>query len=192
MKLVKDNFIIKTVYAYTDLAYKAFPVYFVFMFLPLLLTFNVTGKTELPLIDVFHIFGDGNRSLISGNISFALAAAVMNIIVFVCIFISLKKLRNFIKNVFEGIPFCLDNGKHLKFVGVMIAVLGLLFHAATIIAVSYTPAFGITPSTPFLVIAMGILSLFINPYLIVGLFVVVLGEIIIHGAKLKEEVDLTV
>lgn len=192
MKLAKDNFLIKTVYAYIDLAYKAFPVYFIFMFLPLFLTFNVMGKAELRLIDVFHLFGDDSKYLNSVNISFVLAAIVMNIIVFICVFISIKKLRGFIKNVFEGMPFCLDNGKSLKFVGIMIAILALLFHSATIVAVSYKASIGIVPGVSYLIAAMGILSLLINPYLIIGLFVVVLGEIIIQGAKLKEENDLTV
>jgi hypothetical protein len=37
-----------------------------------------------------------------------------------------------------------------------------------------------------------ILSIIFNPYLVVGLFIAILGEIIIKGTLIKNENDLTV
>lgn len=193
MKSAKYNFLIKTVYAYIDLIYKIFPFFFLIIFLPLLFTFLVQKSIWLSSLDFFHLFTAHNEFIRQNTSSFFLVSVVIgfNFVVFVFVFISLKKLRDFIKNVFEGMPFCWDNGKRLKFVGLAISAFVILKHLLTITIASVIFD---SPSTTvsLLVSLMGLLSIVFSPYLILGLFVVILGEIIIHGAKLKEEVDLTV
>jgi hypothetical protein len=193
VKSAKYNFLIKTVYAYIDLIYKVFPFFFLVIFLPLLFTFLVHKSIWLSSMDVFRLFDAHNEFIRQNTTSFTLVSLVIgfNLVVFIFVFITLKKLRDFIKSVFEGMPFCWDNGKRLKFAGLVISAFVITKHLLTI-TIASVMLDSVSTTISLLISIAGIISVVFNPYLILGLFVVILGEIIIHGAQLKEENDLTV
>ena len=92
-------------------------------------------------------------------------------------------------NIFAEKPFEEENGNNLKFVGGMVIFIAILFHIAGILSVVGEKfSLGIEG----LVILMGFLSLVINPYIFAGLILVVIGEVILHGVRMKQEIDLTV
>jgi hypothetical protein len=95
------------------------------------------------------------------------------------------------KNVFENNPFIEENGNHLKYAGKAIIILTVIFHISKII---FSPDFiaSISMTVNILFKLSLLLSIVFSPYLIVGLFVFVMGEIILTAAKLKEDNDLTV
>ncbi len=191
MKSLKENFLVKTVYAYLDLFYKAFPFFFILFYLPQMLMPSDYSKISsldvfgfLKFMDQIKVITAFHKMLIIG----------VNLIIAIGVFLSLKKLTKFIKNTFEGNPFCEENGRHLKFVGILLAVYTLLLHiviGTSIIWLKQDDVL-VTSTTKLLLQIASLLSVFLNPYFVLGLFVMVLGEIIIHGAAIKQENDLTV
>ena len=192
MKSLKDNTLIKWVYAYIDLFYKLFPLLFLIYFLPILL--NIPSL-KWKSADVFGIFKQSFADISSlSEISFLYKTIVLivNISVIAAIYYSLRKLSLFMKNVYNENPFCVDNGKILKFIGSLVVVITI---GIRLIFTVTTPAesFGFVSITNSLLIrVVGFLSIFFSPYFVIGLFVMVIGEIIIHGVEIKEENDLTV
>ena len=191
MKSFKENTLIKWVYAYIDLFYKLFPLLFLIYFLPLLL--NIPSL-KWKSADVFGIFKQSFTDVsVLSEISFLYKAVILlvNISVVAAIYYSLKKLSLFMKNVYNENPFCVDNGKILKFIGglVVVITIGIRF----VFILTSAESFGIYSATnSVLMKAVSFLSIFFSPYFVIGLFVMVIGEIIIHGVKIKEENELTV
>lgn len=184
MKSLKDNSIVKWVYAYVDLLLKALPILFLFILFPLFLPWRIDAKR----FDIFKLFS-ATTNHESHSLTWAITVAAFNIVFFIFLYLTLKRLVVFIKNVFDEKPFEEENGKNLKFVGIMVILIAVLSHIATILSVVGEKfSFGIEG----LVILMGFLSIAINPYLFVGMFLLVIGEVILHGVRMKQEIDLTV
>lgn len=195
MKDSKTQYLIKTVYAYIDLVYRLFPFLAFFFFTPLLINILIFHKLEYKSLDILQVFKplQDLPNLKSISYIFPFLILVSNFTLLVVIFFCLRRLREFIKNVFEGNPFCSENGKHLKFIGIVVSIIVFILHFGnTVFALSImTEGISLSTFTNFLIALMGILSVVLNPYLFLGLLVVILGEVMIHGAKLKEEIDLT-
>jgi len=191
MKSLKENFLVKTVYAYLDLFYKAFPFFFALFYLPQMLM--PSDQSKISSLDVFGFFKFMDQIKEITMLHKIMIVAV-NLIIAVGVFLSLKKLTRFIKNTFEGNPFCEENGRQLKFVGILIAVYTLLIHVVVGISIIWLKQDDVlvTSTTKLLLQIASLLSIFFNPYFVLGLFVMVLGEIILHGAVIKQENDLTV
>jgi len=190
MKALKENFLVKTVYAYLDLFYKAFPFFFILFYLPqMLMPSNLLKISSLDMFGFFK-FMDQIKEI---TILHRIFVVGVNLIIAAGVFVSLKKLTKFIRNTFEGNPFCEENGKHLKFVGSLITVYTILFHIVLGFSVVWFKQDSvITSFTKVLIQVMGLLSVLFNPYFILGLFVIALGEVFLHGAQIKQENDLTV
>lgn len=191
MKSLKENWSVKVVYAYLDLFLKFLPVLVLIFLFEIIWKGVAVGKTTLEEIDYFNLLSQNQELLNSSNIWLVLLILLMDIIIFCSLYISLKKLTAFIKNVFEENPFIEENGKYLKFVGIITMILTLIYHFAKVISM---PGISLPVSfiTNLLVKLSNLIGIVFNPFLIVGMFIFVIGEIIIHAAKLKQEIDLTV
>jgi len=184
MKSLKDNSIVKWVYAYVDLLLKVMPVLFVIALSP----FLFFGESNAKRLDFFNLFTALEISDLH-SLKWLILISTFNIAVFVFFYLILKRLIIFIKNIFAEKPFEEENGNNLKFVGGMVIFIAILFHIAGILSVVGEKfSLGIEG----LVILMGFLSLVINPYIFAGLILVVIGEVILHGVRMKQEIDLTV
>jgi len=187
MKSLKDNSIVKWVYAYVDLLLKALPILFLFMLFPFFLTLRIDAKR----FDFFNLFNVTTNQA-SHPLTWAITVAAFNIIFFIFLYLILKRLVVFIKNVFDEKPFEEANGKNLKFVGVMVIVLAVLSHIAAIVSVQSPKVADLSWGTEMLISLMGFLSIAVSPYLFSGLLLIVIGEVILHGVRMKQEIDLTV
>lgn len=190
MKSFNENILVKSVFAYIDLFYKLFPLFIIFYFLPIVLTL----PTMSGVIDVFGFFRLEGTDTEAQNLLFWQKAIVLifNFCAAIGIYISLKKLTSFIKNVFNEEPFCESNGKVLKFVGFFVAGITLVKNLLQEIMLPYPTSKLISTFSMILMKTANILSIIFNPYLVVGLFIAILGEIIIKGTLIKNENDLTV
>jgi hypothetical protein len=191
MKSLKENWIVKTVYAYLDLILKLFPILVLIFLFEIIWKAVAIGRTTLEEIDYFKILSNNPALLNSSNIWLVLLILLMDVIILCSLYISLRKLTAFIKNVFEENPFIEENGKYLKFVGIITIILTFIYHLSKVISM---PGISLPVSffTNLLVKLSNLIGIIFNPFLIIGMFVFVIGEIIVHAAKLKQENDLTV
>jgi len=192
MKSFKENTLIKWVYAYLDLFYKLFPILFLIYFFPLLINIR---SLKWKSVDVFGLFRQtftDASALSQIATTYKILIVILNLSIVIIIFYSLKKLTYFMKNVFEGNPFCEVNGRILKLIGIFIIVITIGKRFISEIMISRE--FYCMISTTYLILmkVINFLSVLFDPYFVIGLFVMVLGEIIIHGAIIKQENDLTV
>ena len=149
---------------------------------------------KLSMIDVFGFFrfeGIDSESLSPSYLQKAIVL-IFNFCAAIGIYISLKKLTFFIKNVFNEEPFCESNGKVLKFVGYFAAGITLVKNLLQEIIMPFPTNKLISAFSLVLMKTANIFSIIFNPYLVVGLFIAILGEIIIKGTLIKKENDLTV
>ena len=196
MKLLKDNFFAKTAYSYVNLFYLFFPLMIFFLLLPILFNLpfdNQHNQTVLLNVDLFNLFGKEKfiTDINISNVILWIIILIANASIVFGIFLGLKRLNKFMKNVLEEKPFVKDNGKHLKTIGIIIMILStIIFLSHMTYGFLYPfPVHGIVKYLYF--IAILISSLF-NPYLVIGLVVFVIGEIIVRASEMKEEQDLTV
>lgn len=194
MKPLKENKLLKWGYAYVDLGYKFLPIFFILMFVPALLSLNTVGSYNSRDFDYFGLFMNANCGTES-NLSSAVSPAVIiltNTAVFILLYMVLRFLTKFLKNVFDGNPFIEENGKHLKKIGIIIIGGTVLIYLVKALTLPTPESKLITGITPVLLKISMIISIAINPFVFVGMLVIVIGEIILRGHKLKEENDLTV
>ncbi len=187
MKSLKDNSIVKWVYAYVDLLLKALPILFVFALFP----FLFFGESDARRLDFFNLF-NALRNNNLHSLTWLIVIPAFNIVVFITLYLTLKRLVVFIKNVFDEKPFEEENGKNLKFVGMMVIIIAVFFHIAAIVSVQNSKIADLSWETEMLVNVMGFLSIAVSPYLFSGLLLIVIGEVILHGVRMKQEIDLTV
>jgi len=192
MKSFKDNTLIKWVYAYLDLFYKLFPILFVIYFFPLLINISILKWKSVDVFGLFRQAFTDVSALSQISIIYKILIVILNLSIIVIIFYSLKKLTYFMKNVFDGNPFCESNGKILKLIGIFIVTITIGKRFISVVMISREFNSMISTTYSILMRLVSFLSVLFDPYFVIGLFVVVLGEIIIHGAKIKEENDLTV
>lgn len=191
MKSLKDNSIVKWVYAYFDLLLKALPILFLFMFIQLFVLGRVLGSVDAKMFDAFNLFSVKSNQ-VSHSLIWIITVASFNIIFLIFLYLTLKRLVIFIKNVFDEKPFEEENGKNLKFVGVMVIVLSALSHLAVVVSVQNSIITDLSWETHKLISVTSFLSFAFSPYLFSGLLFIVIGEVILHGARMKQEIDLTV
>lgn len=194
MQDTKVKFIIKTVYAYVDLIYKISPFILILLFSPLLISILIFHKLALGDTDVVGLFEPLKELAALNRVPsiFPYLALIANFLVFIIIFICIKRIRVFMKNVYEGSPFCYDNGRHLKLVSILMATIVVIFHFAKIFLFSFFFMDSVTSLTKLLIGIAVSLSIAFNPYLIVAMLIYIIGAIIMSAAKIKEENDLTV
>jgi hypothetical protein len=194
MQNAKFKYLIKTVYAWVDLVYKISPIILVILFSPLLINIFLFHKLSIGLTDVVGLFEPlkelSNIKRLPSVLPYL--ALTANFAVFIIIFLCIKRIRSFIKNVFDGNAFCHDNGRHLKFVSILMAIIVIVFHFSKIFLISFFFMEPLVPINKFLVGTAISLSIAFNPYIIIASLIYIIGEIIINGAKIKEENDLTV
>ncbi len=191
MESFKENLSVKFVYAYLDLFLKLLPILVLVFLFEIILNGVPIGRITLDEIDYFNLLSNNPALLNSSNIFLVSLILLLDIVIFLSLYFSLRKLTAFIKNVFEENPFIEENGKHLKFVGIITMLLALIYQLAEVLSM---PGFSVPVSfiTNFLAKLANLIEIVFSPFLIIGMFVYVIGEIIIHAAKLKQENDLTV
>lgn len=96
------------------------------------------------------------------------------------------------KNVFDGNAFCESNGHILKLIGIFIIIITIGKRLISEIVISKEFYSLVSATNSILMRIVSFLSVLFDPYFVIGLFVMVLGEIIIYGAIIKQENDLTV
>jgi len=149
------------------------------------------GK-DIGMYDVLNVFTFKKIVGMENHLKLLpIIAVILNLLIFVLIYLALRQVRGFIKNVYEESAFSAKNGERLKWVGIILAVIAVIKQLAPVILVSFFLPVP-TVTTRILIFAMGLLSVVFNVYMIAGLFVVVIGQIMIQGAEIKEENDLTV
>ena len=190
MKSLKESFFVKTVYAYANLLKWAFP----FLFVLGIFTFPFI-TTSLHRSDLNSLGSFKDEKLTSGALQFynfsSAINIVFNLLFFFGAYLAIIRLNQFLKNVYNEKPFEEENGKHLRFIGIVTIVITILYHINMVLLRTEE----LPGSSTFLKILYNmsiILGAAFNPYLILGLFGMVLGEVIIHAARLKQENDLTV
>ncbi len=195
MKSFKENTLIKTVFALIDLFYKLlFPFFVVINVLPLLLNFPSFSNSNWNNIDIMGLFVT-HRDLVPFNeipLICKITVFISNIAIVVVIYFCLKKINGFVKNVFEGNPFSKENGAILKFVGTMVAISAAVIHIANGFILVRNAIDVRSEIAIILMRILNVLSVIFDPLVIIGLFVLVLGEIFIQGSIIKEENDLTI
>ncbi|MDQ7818581.1 MAG: DUF2975 domain-containing protein [Melioribacteraceae bacterium] len=191
MKSFKENWTVKTVYAYLDLFLKLFPIVILFYIAPAVISLLSIGEMKLSKLDFFNLLSVSEQVSHSEKVLLSIYLIIVDVIILYCIYMILKKLTVFIKNVFENNPFIEENGNHLKYVGKAILLLTVVYHISKITNSSDVIS-NLSVVVNILTKLSWLISIVFSPYLIIGLFIFVMGEIIIYAAKLKEENDLTV
>ncbi|MCJ7552669.1 MAG: DUF2975 domain-containing protein [Ignavibacteriaceae bacterium] len=192
MKSLNEKRAVKYTFLLFDLFKKIFPLFIISYIGSLYLSTTMPNKFKISLYDYFRIFRNNNAMLNSNDSLLMIVIILINIIFLISIYFVLIRLTSFTKNVFENKPFIEENGRYLKQVGIIAAILTIIFHLSTILI---NPAMDQLPLSKLLLLitkAFFVLSIVFNPYLILSLFIYALGEIIIHAARLKQENDLTI
>lgn len=124
-----------------------------------------------------------------GVLSFIITCAV-----FYFTLTGIQKLLSFLKNAHNGKPFVKENGENLLYVAKVLIFLSLVI----VVCVGSMDRYNTLPGDfSFLLKSMHyivpvVCGIIVEPFFILGVFVFSLGRIIIHGAEIKEENDLTV
>ncbi len=190
MKTFKENWTVKTVYAYLDLFKKLIPIAIVlFVILKILPPYE--GKNELKNFDVFNIFDSHIEQTYSENVLMIVLIILFDLVIVTSLYMILTLMTKFIKNVFNNNPFVEENGIHLKSTAKIMLALTFVYYSMTIVAAPNLDL-PVSWTIEFLFKVAMILSVVFNPLIVIGLFLFVIGEIIIQAAKIKQENDLTV
>jgi len=191
MKSFKNNFFVKTAYAYVNL------IYIIFLFIITILLFTTIFGLFTHSNVINSSFLNGNllgvwpkNKSITENTSW-LFILIVNVSIAAGIYYCLKRLKAFLKNVYEDRPFIKENGKHLKIIGILIMFFSTIIYIIKIFATQNNDL-TISQLLKYLLLFANIISSLFNPYFIIGLVIFVIGEVIINASKIKEELDLTV
>ena len=199
MKSLKDNFFVKTAYSYVNLGFLLYPILIIILIINIIISgasffpSSGSGNTVLMNVDLFDLFGKEKliNEITYQSITLWVFILIVNSGIVLGIYYGLKKLNKFMKNVFEDKPFIEENGKHLKMIGIVIMVLSTLVYLNQMSSIYFT-TLSVSAGIKYLYFVAIIISSLFNPYLVVGLVVFVIGEIIVRASELKEEQDLTV
>lgn len=197
MKPLKENFLVKTSYAYITLIFALCPVLFLVYLVHFFITisaFTSSGKTVMIFLDFFHLFGmEKLKTEIAGQSwEFMFIILVFNLAVIVGLYLGVIKLRSFFKNVLEEKPFAEENGKHLKSIGLITIIVTAVVAIGRVFLINSVALELIGMFEQVLLSISSLLSIVFSPFFILGIFIYVFGEIIIRAANIKEENDLTV
>lgn len=190
MKSLKENWTVKTIYAYLDLFKKLIPILVLF-FVILKIIPPYQGNYELKNFDVFNILDSHFEKTNSENVLMIVLVILFDLLIVTGAYMMLTNLTKFIKNVFNNNPFIEENGVYLKSAAKIMLALTFVHYSMTIVTAPNLDL-PVSWTIEFLFKVAMILSVVFNPVIVIGLFLFVIGEIIIHAAKLKEENDLTV
>ncbi|MGE5363426.1 MAG: DUF2975 domain-containing protein [Bacteroidota bacterium] len=194
MKPLSENFFVKTSYAYFNLLKKLYFVVLVFIVGNALS--GIGGQNPPwgvhPGVDFFNLFSNLPEFFRPNRVPIALSLYIVfsNILVFALTYMIIRKLDQFLKNIYEDNPFISKNGENLKTVGTVTMVLGMFLSLKDVfLKINLLWA---SDWTKTLLVVLHMFGFLVNTYFIIGLFAYALGEIMIRGSKLKEEIDLTV
>ncbi|HMN24008.1 MAG TPA: DUF2975 domain-containing protein [Ignavibacteriaceae bacterium] len=191
MNSFHSNRLVKYTYAIVNLFKIIFPFYIVSVILMLLFGSLNNGNLTVFSFDYFKVFDSNTLIKHSSNTFHISFIILLDVLIIGGIYLTLIKLNLFLKNVFNEEPFNIENGKALKTIGIIASLLTIIYYSSIYLFHSVDKL----PLSTFWIIVLKImylLTIVFNPYLIISLFIYVLGEIIVHAAKLKQENDLTV
>lgn len=191
MKLFKDNWLVKTSHSYFSLAQKFLFVSVGLIIYRLIKIFYTKSNTfDVKQIDVCNLLGY-NRVLRGKNdISLLTLIVILNLIIIAGYYYIFLRLIRFLKNVFENNPFTSENGKHLKVIGMLIVFISYFQNVIRELNNPYYANESVTLLI-FAKISALVLCLF-DPFLMAGVLLVVIGEIILKATIIKQENDLTI
>lgn len=191
---LKENFFVKTSYAYFNLFKK---LYFIVLVMIIGNALSGIGGQNPPWgvhqgVDFYNLFSNVPELFKPNIVPFAMSLFIVlaNVFVFLLTYLIIIKLEKFLKNVYEENPFIKKNGVYLKYTGTVIMAFALFITLKEIFLSLILV--GRSDTRYILLIIIHLLSLVFNTYFIIGLFIYTLGVVIIRGAKMKEELDLTV
>jgi len=191
MNSFHSNRLVQYTYAIINLLKKIFPFYIISVVLMLLIGSINNGNLTVFSFDYFNVFESNTLIKHSSNTFHISYIILLDVLIIAGIYLALIKLNLFLKNVFNEEPFNIENGKALKTIGIIASLLTIIYYSSVYMFHSLDKL----PLSTFWIIVskiMYLLTIIFNPYLIISLFIYVLGEIIIHATKLKQENDLTV
>lgn len=161
-----------------------------FVIVPLVISINVT--TTVSNFDYFKFFITNTDLYNSENIYVILLAIALNSVVAIGIYIILIKLNKFFKNVIDNNPFNEVNGHYLKAIGLIGVFCVVIYFTTTSIITQNQAVEKLSLILNILTRVMSLIAVIFNPFFLIGSFIYVLGEIVVHASKLKQESDLTV
>lgn len=191
MNSFKNNFYVQTTYAYVKLVYIIFPFLLILSLIVKIFPLSLHSNGIMNALINVDLFALWTKEKPITEITLGLFVFIVNISIAAAIYYCLKRLKAFLKNVYEDKPFIKENGKHLKIIGILIMIFSTLFYVIKTI-LFHINALPISQTLAYISLVANLISSLLNPYLMIGLVVFVIGEVIVRAAELKEEQDLTV
>lgn len=193
MKIPKDNWLVKTSHSYFSLVQK-----FLFVSVGLIIyrlseiIIKNSASFDVKQIDVFNLLGYYKTVRTKGDYSLLVFITLLNLAMLVVYYFVFIKLIRFLKNVLENNPFTKENGKYLKTIGLMVVGLSYFQNAVRELSKPIS-SYAIETSVWIVYAKLTALILYLfDPFLMAGVFLLVIGEIVIRAAVIKQENDLTV
>ncbi len=192
MESFKENKIVKYIYGYIQVfsVLLIFALIGFFWFLYRLFSGDSLKGSTLSSAGLFRFRIPINYD----NLPITFILLLLNIAVCIVFFLVFRKLLQFIINVKNENPFIEKNGYLLKNVGIMLLIIATLNTIVEFIN-NFIQQNHVIPQSIMqqlgIIIMVPIVTVF-QPTFVLGLFIFLLGEIIIRGAKIKQENDLTV
>ena len=191
MKSLSENKIVKFTFASINIFRILFLMGMILFFI-VSLTFVNNKSIGVSNFDFFKFFDKNSLIYHSDKNNLVIYSFVVNVLIALGILAILNKIKMFFKNVFENNPFIEVNGKYLKTVGIIGIACVFLHDLTNAIFIQNQALEKLSIVLNILTRAATLLMVIFNPYFLMGMFIFVLGEIIIHAAELKQENDLTV
>ncbi len=193
MDALKNNSYLKWTYYYFYAAYRLFPLLVIIFYGIRIYKMITTGSFDANELDMFSIFSQFKFDLNSYGSVFNLIIISANVLFFFLIYFLLKKLAAFLKNVKTGKPLIFENAELLTHIGAIIIFVSFLLQSGA----EYSRLLNHPTKMPMVQYLLvnsinNVLTFAINPFLYVGLLVIVIGKIFYESAVLKQENDLTV
>ncbi len=196
MEKASETKIVKYIHYYLKGFTYLMPVIFLAGYVGILLQFLKKGELISPRLSILGVsFIRVPREIVFGRITDALIVLTLTLILFLLFMSVFFYTLKFIKNVLNEKLLVEQNGKLLKVIGFLIigfAVSDFLYE----LFLNFS-AFNHSNNTwlfskSLLVLLPTLLTVFLHPIFVLGLFFVLLGEILIRASIVKEENDLTV
>lgn len=193
MEALKNNSYLKWTYYYFYTAYILVPVLVVILYGIRIYKMIGAGSFDAVELDLFSIFGQYEFDLNSYGSALSLIIISTNMFFFFLIYFFLKKLVAFLKNVRTGKPLIFENSVLLTQIGTIIIFISFLLHSGDEYSRLLSHPTKMPVAAYLLVNSINnVLTYILNPFLYVGLLVIIIGKIFYEGSVLKQENELTV
>lgn len=200
MKNKKETFFVNIAFTYINVIVISYPFYVVSIYLFSLINYYLNANSNYLLeVDTFNLFININRyfseSLIKakGFSSFTVASLFLsNFFYHSVVYSVLWSLRRFLKNISTEDYLSIENGKILKGISVKVVLIAISIKVIQIITnqIQVIDLVGRNIRLGYDFIELG--KLIFDPILIICSSVYIIGNVIIKGAAIKQENDLTV